>query len=63
MARTFQVEVFCPTHNRALTPVKAPKQPFGKQWAIYNLTDLECEAGKLTCEDNWQAKVNGQKAL
>jgi hypothetical protein len=55
----FQVEIVCTYHNRALTPTtKAPKQPFGKQWAIYNI-EAECEAGEQACADFWKVVVNG----
>jgi hypothetical protein len=58
----FQLDIHCPTHNRALTPTKAPRQPFGKQWAIYNI-EAECEAGKQSCSADWtiQVKTNNLK--
>jgi hypothetical protein len=55
----FQIDAHCTLHHRALTPTRAPKMPFGKQWAIYNI-EAECEVGKQECSNEWKVTVNGQ---
>jgi hypothetical protein len=54
-----QVEIVCREHNRALTPSKAPTSPFGRGWAIYNIT-AECEVGKEDCITSWYVMVNNR---
>lgn len=56
-----QLDLHCNEHNRALTPTngKSPKQPFGRQWTVYNI-EAECEVGKQTCADRWAVTLNGK---
>jgi len=54
-----QIELVCSKHNRALTPIAQTKQPFGKQWSIYNLT-VDCESGGIDCADTWNVVVNSR---
>jgi hypothetical protein len=60
-----QLDLHCNAHNRALTPtysngkLSAPKQPFGKQWTVYNI-EAECEVGKQACATHWAVTLNGK---
>jgi hypothetical protein len=56
----YQVEIVCNLHSRALTPSKAPRQPFGKHWAIYNI-EAECEVGSQECTEHWHVLINGKE--
>lgn len=54
-----QLDLHCTEHNKALTPVSAPKTPYGRQWTVYNI-EAECETGKQACADNWKVTLNGK---